>query len=138
MLSCSYPGGRVLTRTYDELDRVITISDGGGTISTYDYTGPARIQRRDYGNGTRGQYTYDGITERLYVNGVEHPTTVVLAGNYSNWDASDKFSIGNEGSADRPWNGTVYLVAVYDRPLSPEEVTQNFDAGVGLQNQNQE
>ena len=63
------------------------------------------------------------------MNGVQHPTTVVLTGNYSNWDVSDKFSIGNEGSADRPWYGTVYLVAVYDRDLSPEEVTQNYAAG---------
>ena len=80
-------------------------------------------------NLTHIVHTYDGATERLYVNGVQHPTTVVRTGNYSNWDVSDKFSIGNEGSSDRPWYGTVYLVAVYDRALSPEEVTQNFDAG---------
>jgi len=40
-----------------------------------------------------------------------------------------KFNIGNEGDNSRPWNGTVYLAAVYDRALSQAEVQQNLDAG---------
>ena len=74
-------------------------------------------------------HTYDGTTERLYVNGVQHPTTVVRAGVYSNWDINDKFNIGNEATLDRPWYGTVHLVAVYDRALSEAEIQQNFAAG---------
>ncbi|MFQ5502336.1 MAG: DUF6531 domain-containing protein, partial [Phycisphaerae bacterium] len=61
-LTCTYPGGRVVTCTYDELDRKINISDGAGTIATYDYIGPSRVERREYGNGTRVDDTYDGIT----------------------------------------------------------------------------
>ncbi len=60
-LACVYPGGRTITCTYDALNRVKTIADGVGTIATYDYIGPARVERRDYGNGTRVDDTYDGI-----------------------------------------------------------------------------
>ncbi|MFQ5412474.1 MAG: hypothetical protein ACE5EC_09240, partial [Phycisphaerae bacterium] len=42
-LTCTYPGGRVVTCTFDELDRKQTVSDGGGTIATYDYIGPSRV-----------------------------------------------------------------------------------------------
>jgi len=74
-------------------------------------------------------HTYDGISERLYVNGVQHPTTVVQPGTYSNWDVTDNFNIGNEGSSNRPWSGTIYLVAVYNRALTEAEIQQNFVAG---------
>jgi hypothetical protein len=74
-------------------------------------------------------HTYDGITERLFVDGVEHPQTVTVAGNYSNWDSTDLFNIGNEGNSERPFLGDIYLVAVYDRALDPSEVLQNYYAG---------
>jgi hypothetical protein len=74
-------------------------------------------------------HTYDGTTERLYINGVERPETVALSGNYSNWDTTDLFSIGNEAGSDRPFHGKIYLVAVYDRALSAAEAQQNFNAG---------
>ena len=32
------------------------------TIATYDYVGPTRVERREYGNGTRADFVYDGIT----------------------------------------------------------------------------
>lgn len=60
-LTCIYPGGRTITCTYDELDRKKTIADGAGTIATYDYIGPIRVERREYGNGTRTDDQYDGI-----------------------------------------------------------------------------
>ena len=61
-LSCTYPGGRAVSYTYDAASRVKTISDGGGAIASYDYIGPSRPERRDYGNGTRMLIEYDGIS----------------------------------------------------------------------------
>jgi len=58
---CAYPGGRVVATSYDALDRKKTISDGSGPIASYDYIGPARVERRSYGNGTRTDWQYDGI-----------------------------------------------------------------------------
>lgn len=52
-----------------------------------------------------------------------------LARDLSNWDQTHRLFLGNEGSLDRPWRGTMYLVAVYDHALSPEEVMANFSAG---------
>jgi YD repeat-containing protein len=60
-LVLSYPGGRVVTTTYDALNRKKAISDQDGMIATYYYVGPGRVERRDYGNNTRTEYSYDGI-----------------------------------------------------------------------------
>jgi VanZ family protein len=46
-----------------------------------------------------------------------------------NWNETYRLFLGNEGTLDRPWSGRLYLVAVYDRALSPEEVRANFSAG---------
>jgi 4-hydroxy-3-methylbut-2-enyl diphosphate reductase IspH len=37
--------------------------------------------------------------------------------------------LANEENADRRWLGSVHLVAIYARALTPEEVARNFDAG---------
>jgi len=39
-----------------------TVSDADGLIAAYNYIGPRRVKQRDYGNGTRMTYEYDGIT----------------------------------------------------------------------------
>ncbi len=62
MLMCTYPGGRTITCIYDELERKKTIFDQNGSIASYNYIGPARVENRDYNNGIRTDYNYDGIT----------------------------------------------------------------------------
>jgi hypothetical protein len=74
-------------------------------------------------------HTYDGSVERLYVDGVQRPETVTRTGNYTNWDTTDRFNIGNEVGLARAFRGEIYLVAVYDRALSAVEVQQNYAAG---------
>ena len=74
-------------------------------------------------------HTYDGMTERLYINGVEYGTTIVRSGTFSNWRAEDMLTIGNEWTGDRPYAGTIRLVAIYDRGLTETEVQQNYSAG---------
>ncbi len=61
MLQCTYPGGRMITTTYDELDRKKLIVDQFGPIAEYTYLGPNRVERRDYANNTRCIYQYDGV-----------------------------------------------------------------------------
>ena len=60
-LQTIYPGGRTIDRTFDSLERVSEILDAGVTIATYDYIGPDRVTARDFGNGMRTTYDYDGI-----------------------------------------------------------------------------
>ena len=52
-----------------------------------------------------------------------------LAGQTDNWDDSFPLALANELSGDRPWEGTLYLVAIYGRELSVAEVRANFAAG---------
>lgn len=77
--------------------------------------------------------TFDPINgRRIYVNGEftgdADPTS---AGNLSGWDDGFVFIMGNEATGDHPWEGIIRFAAVYDRALSQDEITTNFDAGVG-------
>ena len=65
---------------------------------------------------------------RIYVDGKKLSEKEV-AGATSNWDGSMSFALANEFSGDRPWLGTYYLVAIYDRALSAKEVSANASAG---------
>ncbi len=49
--------------------------------------------------------------------------------DFRTWDPTYHLLLGNEGTMNRAWRGEFHLVAVYDRPLTPEEVSQNFSAG---------
>jgi RHS repeat-associated protein len=93
LLSCTYPVGRELLRTFDELDRVSTISDGDEIIATYAYIGPYRVEQREYPkpnpqHTTRTTYSYDSsrrITGTTHVRGPELLAEVVDARTYT-WD----------------------------------------------------
>ena len=67
-------------------------------------------------------------TPSLYVDGVKQSPDSV-PGNFGNWDLTYGIAVGNEPSLDRPWLGTVYLLAVYCKELSQAEITQNFTDG---------
>ncbi|MCG8667926.1 MAG: LamG domain-containing protein [Pseudomonadales bacterium] len=77
--------------------------------------------------------TYDRENgRRIYVNGEftgdGDPDT---AGFLTNWSDGYVFSIGNEPSNDRQWEGMVRMVAIHNRALDADQVLQNYDVGVG-------
>ena len=81
---------------------------------------------------------YDPANGRnIYVNGAlvfSEPVTPTTIGN-GIWDETYSFILGNEvggpqGGA-RSWNGQLRLVALHNRILTPAQVLQNFDVGVG-------
>jgi hypothetical protein len=74
--------------------------------------------------------TFDGDTSKVYVNGELQAPVLKLTGGFSNWDDSHLVILGNETSLDRQWLGKLYLVAVYDRALTLEEVGKNSKAGL--------
>lgn len=80
-------------------------------------------------NLTHVVYTRDrsGRT-RIYVNG-KQSVEQTISGAPSNWNGSFRLALANELTNDRPWQGTYYLVALYNRDLLPREVQQNFRAG---------
>ncbi|MCH7989601.1 MAG: DUF1587 domain-containing protein, partial [Planctomycetes bacterium] len=65
---------------------------------------------------------------RIFVNGKRSAERTVF-GATRNWKRSFRLALANELSNDRPWQGTYYLVAIYNRDLSPGEIQQNFKAG---------
>ncbi|MEM9624388.1 MAG: LamG domain-containing protein, partial [Pseudomonadota bacterium] len=77
--------------------------------------------------------TYDPANGRqLYVNGV-HTGDVdgVPGGLLNDWDDTFALALASEVDNNNRWAGTVRLLAIHNRSLTPEQVTQNFDVGVG-------
>ncbi|HHG85790.1 MAG TPA: PKD domain-containing protein, partial [Bacteroidetes bacterium] len=64
----------------------------------------------------------------VYVNG-QVEATGSRTGDFSNWDNSWTFLLGNELTENRPWLGEMHLVALYDVALSASEINQNLMAG---------
>ena len=75
-------------------------------------------------------YTLDSSgSDVIYIDGVlETGTECGHFGPLSNW-GDFELTLGNEPTGDRPWLGEMYLVAIFDRALTVEEVNQNFQAG---------
>ncbi len=77
--------------------------------------------------------TYSPLGGRkIYVNGeYTQDADSVAAGSLAEWD--DKFALvfGNETDGQSQWEGILKMVAIHNRALTPEQVTQNYKAGVG-------
>ncbi len=77
--------------------------------------------------------TYDPVNgRRIYVNGVfTDDLDPVSAGLLNEWDDTFALAVGSEVDNQHPWAGTVRLLAIHNRALTPEQVQQNYEAGVG-------
>ena len=64
----------------------------------------------------------------LYVNGAA-VATGTAASTMANWASTARLHLGGERDGSKPWLGTYYLVAMYDRALSPEEVLTELRRG---------
>jgi PKD repeat protein len=65
---------------------------------------------------------------RLYIDGIVVAESNI-PGDLSTWNPRFPLLLGNETTGEYPWLGQIFLVAVYDRFLSWEEVRQNQRAG---------
>jgi len=76
--------------------------------------------------------TYSAVNgRRIYVNGAFASTQDSAGATLGSWDDTLALVFGNEASGNRPWLGTLKLVAIHNRALSATQIKQNFDAGVG-------
>ena len=77
--------------------------------------------------------TYGPVEGRkLYVNGqLVTQTDPVTPGSLVDWQDTFALVLGNEASGDGLWQGTLRLVAIHNRELTQEQITQNYDVGVG-------
>jgi hypothetical protein len=74
--------------------------------------------------------TYDGVNQRVYVDGVLQASATTVTGNISYTGLTDGFLLGQvQGfSAARYLTGNIYNVSVYSRALSQAEISQNYEA----------
>jgi RHS repeat-associated protein len=96
----TYPGGRVIVRTYDALDRPFVVRDDppgpGATLAVHRYLGPYRLQQRDEPNGAAAELVrmtrlYDGDRRVSEIQHVRDPAgaAVMLDHRVYSWDPND-------------------------------------------------
>jgi hypothetical protein len=129
---------RIVSYSEDTRWRNFTLGQGGS-----DLVVRLRTTRTDL-NGTGPQVTaqgvfavpgfrhivttYDGIHERVYVDGTLRTTSDDVQGTFANWDAEHWLVVGNEHTAGRPWRGVIRLLAIYDRVLGDGEVSGSYES----------
>ena len=84
-----YPGGRAVSNSFDTLNRLQGIADAAGAIADVSFLGPQRVDRIDYGNGTRLAVAYDAARRATNTLHVRDPLGVaaVIDARSSTWDA---------------------------------------------------
>lgn len=77
--------------------------------------------------------TYDPVNgQKVYVNGqFTGDVDPAGGGSLANWDNSMQLQLGNEASGDRQWLGEIRFLAIHDSALTPAQIQQNYNAGVG-------
>lgn len=69
---------------------------------------------------------------RIYVNGVyTDDLDTVPGGLLNDWNNTYALAVGSEVDNEDRWAGTVRLLAIHNRALTPEQISQNFEVGVG-------
>lgn len=77
--------------------------------------------------------TYSATQGRkLYVNGVyTEDEDSVAPGLLNGWNESFALVLGNETDGNELWEGTLRMLAIHSRALTQEQITQNYNSGVG-------
>jgi hypothetical protein len=77
--------------------------------------------------------TYSPVEgRRFYVNGeFTGDEDAQGGGSLAEWDDTFALILGNETSSNRQWEGVMRMVAIHNRALTPTQIMQNFEAGVG-------
>ena len=83
----SYPSGRSVTRSFDNLNRLHSVSSGGQAVASYEYAGPGRISWRLGGDGVREDYTWDAAARVTATQHVRSADGAVLDSRTYAWDA---------------------------------------------------
>ena len=67
---------------------------------------------------------------QIYVNGVEVASETTSA-TANTWGDNYAFVLGADATGANNWLGKVRFAAIYDRVMTPAQILQNYDAGVG-------
>ena len=119
----SFTLGQEGTRVEVRFRTAKTSANGIPSLNTPDGVLQRRLTHVVYTRDRKGR-------ARIFINGKPSRERAV-AGPTSSWDGSFRLALANELTNDRPWRGTFYLVALYDRDLTHEHIEQNYRAGAG-------
>lgn len=126
---------RIVTLSQDTGQRNFTLGQDGTRLDLR-----LRTTERD-GNGLPSVSTPDGLLTTtkqhvvvtrtkdgevtIYLNGksILHEQ---VDGSLANWNDDFRLALGNEVTGDRPWQGAIHRLAIFDRALSESEVSQYF------------
>ena len=78
--------------------------------------------------------TYDPIEGRkIYVNGelITDNDPIGVPTSIADWSDGYVFSLGSNAANGQNWMGQVRMVAIHNKVLTQEQITQNFEVGVG-------
>jgi concanavalin A-like lectin/glucanase superfamily protein len=77
--------------------------------------------------------TFDPVEgRRIYVNGqFTGDADPAGGGLLNNWNESFALVLGNSTAGSNPWAGAMRMVAVHSGALTPGQIVQNFEIGVG-------
>jgi hypothetical protein len=137
---------RLVTYSYDPSNRNFTLGQSGDFYQFRLRTG--------YGtenpNGTQpylptpsGTVTTT-LTHVTFVRDIDWNTYIYINGSlaseegsytleyFDNWNPDYEFGLANEMNQERPWLGEFFMVCIYNRGLTSDEVAQNFAAGVEI------
>ncbi len=75
---------------------------------------------------------YDPVNGRkIYVNGELIAGESPVATSIADWSDGYVFSLGSNAANGQNWLGQIRMVAIHNRVLTEEQITQNFEVGVG-------
>ncbi len=78
--------------------------------------------------------TYDPVAGRkIYVNGelITENDPISVSTSIADWNDGYVFSLGSNASNGQQWMGQVRMAAIHNKVLTQEQITQNFEVGVG-------
>ncbi|MFQ5528314.1 MAG: RHS repeat-associated core domain-containing protein [Thermoanaerobaculia bacterium] len=148
-VTLGYPNGRVITTTYDGLDRIDTIADQGASsaIVDYDYIGAARVLQRLYpANRTRLSYLdatgtsaagYDGLRRTTRLRHLRDDGSLIVGFTHT-YDRMnnrlDEVKQHSSANSERYAYDSDYRLLTFDRPgsgaVAPRHRSWTLD-GVG-------
>jgi len=68
---------------------------------------------------------------KIFINGKLIEVTDDAISPLASWDDSFALILGREASNNHVWQGNIRLLAIYNRALSQQQISQNYDVGVG-------
>lgn len=79
--------------------------------------------------------TYNPVDgQKIYVNGVftdDVDMNNIVSGSLIDWNENYAFVLGSEVDGSNAWSGKLRMVAIHDVALTQEQITQNYELGVG-------